>query len=214
MQQPSTRGTRRRRALLLECLGAFALASVLPSAVVAQEWPTRPVRIVVPFAAGGAGRHLRAASSRSACRRALGQPFVIENRPGAGSVIGTDLVAKAAPDGYTLLLMSQHAHRQRDAGAQQAVPADARLRAGGADQLFGPGAGGASRRCRRNTLAELLALAKAQARASSTTPRRARARRTTWPASSSRRWRASTSCTSRTRAAPARAPTCSAARSR
>jgi len=71
----------------------------------AQEWPVRPVRIIVPFAAGGSadvfGRFLALRLQET-----LGQPFVIDNRPGAGSVIGTDAVAKAAPDGYTLLLMS------------------------------------------------------------------------------------------------------------
>ena len=70
-----------------------------------QTYPARNVRIVVPFAVGGSadvyGRFLAAKLSD-----ALGQPFVIENRPGAGAVIGTDAVAKSAPDGYTLLIMS------------------------------------------------------------------------------------------------------------
>jgi tripartite-type tricarboxylate transporter receptor subunit TctC len=71
----------------------------------AQNYPSRPVKIVVPYAVGGSadvyGRFLAAKLSD-----ALGQPFVIENRPGGGAVIGTDAVAKSAPDGYTLLIMS------------------------------------------------------------------------------------------------------------
>ena len=57
---------------------------------------------------------------------------MIENRPGAGSIIGTDAVAKSAPDGYTLLMMSNTHTTNESLIAQQAVPADARLRAGGA----------------------------------------------------------------------------------
>jgi tripartite-type tricarboxylate transporter receptor subunit TctC len=71
----------------------------------AQDYPTRPVRIMVPFAAGGpADIYARFLGQR--LEGALGQPFVIDDRPGAGSVIGTDAVAKSAPDGYTLLMMS------------------------------------------------------------------------------------------------------------
>jgi tripartite-type tricarboxylate transporter receptor subunit TctC len=70
-----------------------------------QTYPARPVKIVVPFAVGGPadiyGRFIGAKLSDT-----LGQPFVIENRPGGGAVIGTDAVAKSAADGYTLLLMS------------------------------------------------------------------------------------------------------------
>ncbi len=71
----------------------------------AQPYPSRAVRIVVPFAVGGSadvyGRFLAAKLTES-----LGQPFVIENRPGGGAVVGTDAVAKSAADGYTVLIMS------------------------------------------------------------------------------------------------------------
>lgn len=71
----------------------------------AQTYPVKPVRIVVPFAAGGpADIYARFLGQRM--QEPLGQSFVIENRPGAGSIIGTDVVAKSAADGYTLLMMS------------------------------------------------------------------------------------------------------------
>lgn len=83
---------------------AAALVVVAPWAA-AQDYPTRPVRVVVPFAAGGpADVYARFIASR--LQEALGQGFVVDNRPGAGSVIGTDAAAKSPPDGYTLLLMS------------------------------------------------------------------------------------------------------------
>jgi len=71
----------------------------------AQDYPTRSVRIVVPFATGGpADVYARFIGQR--LQEALGQPFVIDNKPGAGALIGTAEVAKAEPDGYTLLMMS------------------------------------------------------------------------------------------------------------
>jgi len=80
-----------------------ALAIVAP--VAAQEYPARPVKIIVPFAAGGpADIYARFLGQR--LQEALGQPFVVDDRPGGGAVIGTDAVAKSAPDGYTLLMMS------------------------------------------------------------------------------------------------------------
>jgi tripartite-type tricarboxylate transporter receptor subunit TctC len=71
----------------------------------AQEWPNRPIRIIVPFAPGGSADVFGRAVAQH-LQGVLGQNVVIDNRPGGGSLIGTDAVAKAAPDGYTLLLMS------------------------------------------------------------------------------------------------------------
>jgi tripartite-type tricarboxylate transporter receptor subunit TctC len=70
-----------------------------------QAYPSRPVKIIVPFAASGpADNYARFMAQR--LQDALGQPFVVDNRPGAGSIIGTDAAAKAPADGYTLLMMS------------------------------------------------------------------------------------------------------------
>ena len=71
----------------------------------AQAFPARPVKIVVPFAVGGSA-DVYARFVGAKLQDALGQPFVIENRPGAGAVLGTDAVAKSSPDGHTLLVMS------------------------------------------------------------------------------------------------------------
>ncbi len=88
-----------RRALIA------AAAVALPAVARAQSWPSRAVRIVVPFGLGGSA-DVAARFLAEPLQSALGQPFVVENRPGAGAVIGTDFVAKAPPDGHTLLLMS------------------------------------------------------------------------------------------------------------
>ncbi|HKW82037.1 MAG TPA: tripartite tricarboxylate transporter substrate binding protein [Casimicrobiaceae bacterium] len=89
-------------------VSAFALIAALATAAtlaVAQTYPSRPVKIIVPFAAGGpADIYARFLAQR--LEVALGQPFVVDDRPGAGSLIGTEAAAGSAPDGYTLLLMS------------------------------------------------------------------------------------------------------------
>ena len=82
-----------------------AAALLCVNSVIAQTYPAKPVRIVVPFAAGGpADIYARYIGQR--LQEPMSQQFIVENRPGAGSIIGTDVVAKSAADGYTLLLMS------------------------------------------------------------------------------------------------------------
>ncbi len=84
---------------------AALLAALGGAPALGQDYPAKPVKIIVPFAAGGpADVYARFVGQRLS--EALGQPFVIDDRPGAGSVIGTDAAAKSAPDGYTLLMMS------------------------------------------------------------------------------------------------------------
>src|SRR4051812_29395407 len=80
-------------------LAAFSLGAA------AQGYPTKPIRLLIGFAPGGAADYVARAMSQS-MSTALGQSVVVENRPGAGSSIAADLVAKAAPDGYTLLIAS------------------------------------------------------------------------------------------------------------
>ena len=84
---------------------AGLLVLLLSTAALAQPYPARAVKIVVPFGAGGpADVYARFVGQR--LQEALAQPFVVENRPGGGSIVGSDAVAKSAPDGYTLLMMS------------------------------------------------------------------------------------------------------------
>jgi tripartite-type tricarboxylate transporter receptor subunit TctC len=83
----------------------LAIEAFLAGPSLAQDYPTRPIRIVVPFGAGGPA-DVAARVLGNAMQESLKQPFVIENRPGAGAVIGTQEVAKSPPDGYTLLMMS------------------------------------------------------------------------------------------------------------
>ncbi|MFF7055652.1 Bug family tripartite tricarboxylate transporter substrate binding protein [Achromobacter spanius] len=102
MQQPKPSARRRLTVLAVASLGAMTL---LPAAVMAQSdaWPSKPVKLVVPFPAGGStdsvGRLLAAELSKE-----LGQSVIVENKGGANGNIGSDVVAKAEPDGYTLLL--------------------------------------------------------------------------------------------------------------
>ena len=185
----------------------------MPLFAAAQDYPTRPVRIIVPFAAGGPA-DIYARFIGEQLQAALGQPFVVENRPGAGSIIGTDAVAKSAPDGYTLLMMS-NTHTVNESLIpnrpfqlmRDFVPV-APVNYSDLVLVVHPSA------CRANTLAELLALAKAKPGAlnyASSGPGHAVPHGRRAVQGDGRRRR---SCTCPTRAARARAPTSSAARCR
>ncbi|HZQ62085.1 MAG TPA: tripartite tricarboxylate transporter substrate binding protein [Casimicrobiaceae bacterium] len=84
-------------------IAALALAAGALAGTAQAEWPDHPIKFVVPFAPGGANDLIARAAAEAVSKR-LKQPVIIENKPGAGAVIGTAYVAKAAPDGYTFLI--------------------------------------------------------------------------------------------------------------
>jgi tripartite-type tricarboxylate transporter receptor subunit TctC len=88
---------------LHRCLAAALL--LFAGTVLAQGYPNRPIKLIVPLAAAGTGDTLARAVGEAMARE-LGQPVVIENKPGAGGLVGTEMVAASAPDGYTLLAVS------------------------------------------------------------------------------------------------------------
>ena len=83
-------------------LAAGVILSTAAFSAFADAWPTKPIRFVVPFGPGGANDLVARAVAEAASKQ-LGQPIIVENKPGAGSVLGADIVAKSAPDGYTFL---------------------------------------------------------------------------------------------------------------
>ena len=87
----------------------LALAAAAPMALQAQTWPARPVKLIVPFPPGGTADLLGRLAAKE-MEASLGQPVVVENRAGAGGAIGSDAAAKAAPDGYTLVLSNVASH--------------------------------------------------------------------------------------------------------
>jgi len=103
LAQPDTRSARRRRLLAGALAGTCAagLAILSAPALAAGDYPSKPIRFIVPYAAGGT-TDLVARTVGEKVAQKLGQPVVVENRPGAGGNIGMDAVAKAAPDGYTI----------------------------------------------------------------------------------------------------------------
>ena len=114
----------RREVLLL----AAALVSAVGPAR-ADDYPSRPVRFIVPFGAGGPTDVFTRAIAEE-FRKAFNQSFVMDNRPGAGTIIGTAEAAKAAPDGYTLLMVSATQATVETLNPNKPYRSDARLRAG------------------------------------------------------------------------------------
>src|SRR5207248_11804137 len=88
-----------KKAKALVAAGALLLAG----AAAADDWPARPIHLIVPYAAGGPV-DLSARLIAPTLQRSLGQPVIVENKPGAGGNIGADFVPKSAPDGYTLVM--------------------------------------------------------------------------------------------------------------
>lgn len=88
---------------------AAAMLSLASGHAMAQAWPAKPINLVVPFAAGGTTDVLARAVGVELAK-VLGQPVIVESKPGAGATLGADYVAKAKPDGYTLLMEIGRAH--------------------------------------------------------------------------------------------------------
>lgn len=97
------RFTARRRLLGTVALGLLALAATAARPVHAETWPSRPLKLIVPFPPGGAADAVGRLYAEKLAE-ALKQPVLVDNKPGAGSAIGGDIAARAAPDGYTLSL--------------------------------------------------------------------------------------------------------------
>ncbi|MEO7939611.1 MAG: tripartite tricarboxylate transporter substrate binding protein [Burkholderiaceae bacterium] len=87
----------------------LTLSIAAPGAVLAQTWPTRPIKLIVPFPPGGTADLLGRLAAKE-MQTTLGQPVVVENRAGAGGLIGSEATAKAAPDGYTIVLSNIASH--------------------------------------------------------------------------------------------------------
>src|SRR5262245_38756821 len=109
-RRPNTTGRRRSGAhsvskRILMAVTALAYLAAWPASALAQEWPQRPIRIIVAFGAGG-GADIISRILGQPMQEKLGQAVVIENRPGAGGTIGNEAVARADKDGYTLGIMT------------------------------------------------------------------------------------------------------------
>jgi tripartite-type tricarboxylate transporter receptor subunit TctC len=109
MKKTMGRKAPRAGAALCSTAAVFVAAAASGGAIGSSEYPARPIRMVVPFAAGGVS-DITARVLASRMQESLGQRLAIDNRGGAGGMIGTDIVAKAAPDGYTLVLASNGTH--------------------------------------------------------------------------------------------------------
>src|SRR5690606_16700334 len=94
---------------VLACVAAVAGVAALPPQAGAQGFPSKPLRLVVPYATGGA-TDIIARAAAAEMTKALGQTVVVENNPGAGANLGAEMVARAAPDGYTMLMSASSLH--------------------------------------------------------------------------------------------------------
>ena len=108
-RSPSTFSVEHPAHELLRTFSQPLLVAIAPVAASAQDWPTRPLRIVVPFPAGGSA-DVQTRVIADELSKALGQPVVIENKPGAGGNIGASEAARAQPDGYTLFMATTGTH--------------------------------------------------------------------------------------------------------
>jgi len=119
----SNKGTRGVKRTLLAALTASVGIAALPSPSIAQTFPTHPLKLVVPYTAGGTADVIARGVSQG-LGELLGQPVLIENRPGANTIVGAEAVARSAPDGHTLLLCTGSALAVNPA-AYKTLPYDA-----------------------------------------------------------------------------------------
>lgn len=150
----------RARVVILSCIVAFATSTILADLALAQtNYPTRPVRFLVPFAPGGQASLLARLIGQK-LTESWGQPVIVDNRAGGGSIIGTDALAKATPDGYTLILTTNthvilpHLHANLPFDVLKDFAAVASVGSNETIMLAHPTVGA-------NTLQELIAIAKA-----------------------------------------------------
>ena len=101
----SAANTCKNRSIRLLCAAMMALGTMPASAQTAAGYPSKPVRVITPYPAGGSASVIARTFAESYARD-FGHPFLVDNRPGASSIIGTQAVARAAPDGHTLLVIS------------------------------------------------------------------------------------------------------------
>jgi len=107
MKTSSATNARKSLTLAAAALSVTAIGLMSSGAAIAESWPAKPVSLVVPFSAGGTTDVLARALGDE-LSKSLGQPVIVENKPGAGATLGADIVARAKPDGYTLLMGAVH----------------------------------------------------------------------------------------------------------
>ena len=199
--------------MLKRCISGvvWCAMAAFTTLALAQTYPVKPVRIMVGANAGG-GTDIIARMLADKYQGALGQPFVVENQPGASNTIAADVTAKAPPDGHTLLVATNTGQAIAPHLIKLSFDTNKDLIPGRADRRRAERARGRPRMCRRTTCKDLIALIKAKPEASPTA-RRAWAARSISPARRSISRREPRPCTFRTRARRKRWPISSAGRS-